>query len=114
METDKFDNKQDYRTGCEWTHQEEWKLWEMVENNNNTETISKELHRSNGAVVSRKKKLAQILIKSGDNIDEIRQITNLDLTDLINFKKVKKSKKQKRLEKQIELDLTDYINNIKF
>ena len=111
METD---NKQDNRTGCEWTHQEEWKLWEMVENNNDTDTIGKELHRSQGAVLSRKKKLAQILIKSGDNIDEIRQITNLDLTDLITFKKKKKSKKQKRLEKQIELDLTDYINNIKF
>jgi hypothetical protein len=111
METD---DKSDYRTGCIWTHQEEWKLWEMVENNQDTKIISETLNRSIGSVLSRKKKLAQILIKSGDSIEEIKKITNLELNDLIKVKNKKKSKKQRREEKKIEIDLTDYIENIKF
>jgi len=102
------------RTGLEWTHTEESKLWSMIENNENIENISSVLKRSKGAVITRKKKIAQILIKNGDDIYKIQKLTNLELSDLIPVKNKKKSKKQKREEKQIEINLSDYIDKIMF
>jgi hypothetical protein len=117
MEEDKIEEDKMYKTGTQWVKSDEHTLWNMVEDKNTTETISEFLCRSIGAIETRKKKIARTKIKTGDDIDDIRDITGLSLCELFPPKdKVCKRcnhNKKKRANRKTDFELTNFMNNMK-
>jgi hypothetical protein len=96
----KKDNPELINIGKYWSKSDENKLLSMIKNNS-IEDIARFFLRTEGGIISRIRLIALSLIKTGKNIEEVSDITNLPVCDILSYiEKEDNKNKNKQNDKQ--------------